>query len=214
MQGGGRCRLHRHHLGKAFNGGRYPGHQAPAAHCHQHGIHAAQLFQEFRADSAGTGGNLGLVVGVAVHGPGFGRVRDRGVVGDGVFGTALDDGRPGFPEFLHLHGRGGLGDKDRGRHACLCCGIGVGEAGIPAGGDDDSNVLFELAPLAAGQHAVERTPGLERTRVLHELAFEPDSPGEALPVRFDHRGAADQPGDPVCGFIDVVACDHVIPGLQ
>ena len=214
MERGSRGGLHAHHIGQAFDGGRDPGHQSPAAHGHQHGVHAFQLFQQFRTDGAGTCGDFRLVVGVAVHGSGFGGIGDGGVVGDGIFGAALDDGGPGFLELLHLHGGGGLGDKDGGRHPGPGRGVSVGEAGIAAGGHHDAHVLLQLAPLAAGKHAVERTPGLERSGVLHELALQPDVPGKASLVRFDDGCAAHQPGNPGSSFIDVSACDHFIPGWR
>ena len=107
--------------------------------------------------------------GAAVAGEADVRLVCLGVLGADAMhvGTVLGDP-------LHLHcWRCGRHEHCR-RDSELSGGVGVGQAGVPAGGDDDADRGVQLTAFPRGQLPVERTTGLEDTAVLEELTLQPD----------------------------------------
>jgi hypothetical protein len=83
----------------------------------------------------------------------------------------------------------------------------VGQAGVPAGGDDDADREVQLTAFARGQLSVKRTAGLEDATVLQELILQPDlvRSGGGQGGRAPHEAS-----DPVLGGKHVPATEfHV-----
>jgi hypothetical protein len=106
------------------------------------------LLQQLGPDHARAGRDLGLVVGVHEHRAGARRVLDRGLVGLGVLVADLVDGRAVAAQPRDLdRGRGGRDERGR-RHTQRLRDVRVGQARVAARGDDDADLVVELAGLA------------------------------------------------------------------
>src|SRR6201999_2476935 len=85
--------------------------------------------------------------------------------------------------------------------------IGVGEAGVAAGRDDDADLRIELATLLGRQDAVEGAPWLEGPGVLGQLDLEPPSHPQPVVPRLDELQwrTPDPAADASRGGLDVGA---------
>src|SRR4051812_38620331 len=117
---------------------------------------------------------------MAVDSPGVRHMLHGGVERVGVLHTATHYGGAVRLQSVQLGRRGRRWYEHRGGHADGCSRIGVREPCVATRGPHNADRRVKLPPFGRAQDAVERPPGLERPRVLHQLQLEAASPREPI----------------------------------
>ncbi len=107
------------------------------------------VVEELFGDRSRAGGDLDLVVGVTEQGALVAGEADGRLVGVGVLGADAMHLGAVVGDPLHLHRRCGGRHEHCRRDIELSVGVGVGEAGVPAGGDDDADRRVQLDRVPA-----------------------------------------------------------------
>ncbi|MCY1426599.1 hypothetical protein D9M71_424220 [compost metagenome] len=150
-----------------FHGQGHAGEQAAAGQRHQHLAHFGQLLEDFQAEAALAGDDVGVVEGRQQGGALF--TGDALGFGLGVVLAVADDHHAGteVADRLHLVLRYQVREADSGLHALGGSGMGEGAAVIAGGGRHHAPRLLRLVEQGYG---VARTTQLEAAGDL--LGFE------------------------------------------